>query len=109
VYSVLSLGWHWENPSLLTSATLVRPHPSSHPGGRIAHFYSTTSPLTLLYSNESLREAQRTVRRYEELIKQSGKGGCWVGPKEKKEWEHAKQREWGGTWQIDLGGHALAR
>jgi len=59
--------------------------------GRIAHFYSTTSPLTLLYSNEALRDAQTTVRRYEKLIKESGKSGCWVGPREKKEWEHARQ------------------
>lgn len=62
-------------------------------GGRVAHFYSTTSPLTLLYSRASLMDAQRTVENYQRRIKEAGKRGVWVDEREKKEWEGAKQRE----------------
>jgi hypothetical protein len=61
------------------------------PAGRLAHFYSTTSPLTLFASPAKLKQAQEDVRRYEGLIKENGSKGCWVSKEDKERWEHARQ------------------
>jgi hypothetical protein len=59
--------------------------------GRLKYFYSTTSPLTLLASSAKLEQAQSSVQRYERLIKERGREGCWVGEKERDEYWNAKQ------------------
>lgn len=59
--------------------------------GRLRYFYSTTSPLTLLASSKQLEQAQTDVRRYEGLIKERGREGCWVGEKDRDEYWRAKQ------------------
>ncbi|KAL7419354.1 Sideroflexin FSF1 [Cryptotrichosporon argae] len=59
--------------------------------GRLAYFYSTTSPLTLLASPSTLKQAQEDVRRYEDKIKEAGKDGYWVPLQDKERYDHAKQ------------------
>ncbi|RXK35204.1 mitochondrial protein [Tremella mesenterica] len=59
--------------------------------GRLAYFYSTTSPLTLLATSSELDQAQKDVRKYEASIKDSGPEGYWVGKDEKDKYERARQ------------------
>ncbi|OWZ71571.1 hypothetical protein AYX14_03059 [Cryptococcus neoformans] len=60
-------------------------------GGRLAYFYSTTSPLTLLASSEKLQQAQKDVTRFESQIKENGKAGTWVTREQKAAYDNAKQ------------------
>jgi hypothetical protein len=59
--------------------------------GRLSYFYSITSPLTLFASGSKLEQAQLDVKRYEGLIKESGREGYWVGRLDKERYEGAKQ------------------
>ena len=59
--------------------------------GRVANFYSTTSPLTLFYSNDALLEAQKTAQKYDERIKEAGKKGYYVNAEQKAAYDKAKQ------------------
>jgi hypothetical protein len=47
--------------------------------------------LTLFASSSKLEQAQADVKRYEGLIKESGREGVWVGKTEKDVFERAKQ------------------
>ncbi|WVQ79881.1 hypothetical protein IAT38_001981 [Cryptococcus sp. DSM 104549] len=60
-------------------------------GGRLAYFYSTTSPLTLLASSSQLQQAQKDVTRFEAQIKENGRAGCWVTKEQKEVYDGAKQ------------------
>ncbi|KAK1921732.1 putative mitochondrion protein [Papiliotrema laurentii] len=60
-------------------------------GGRLAYFYSTTSPLTLLASPSTLQQAQADVTKYEAAIKEAGKAGYWVTPSDRDRYWDAKQ------------------
>ncbi|WVW78238.1 hypothetical protein I302_100191 [Kwoniella bestiolae CBS 10118] len=60
-------------------------------GGRLAYFYSTTSPLTLLASSAQLEKAQKDVTNFESHIKEAGKKGYWVNQQHKEIYDHAKQ------------------
>lgn len=64
---------------------------STATGGRLAYFYSTTSPLTLLASSEKLQQAQKDVTRFESQIKENGKAGTWVTREQKAAYDNAKQ------------------
>lgn len=63
-------------------------------GGRLAYFYSTTSPLTLLASSHQLEEAQRDVAKFEGRIKESGRAPCLVSAHERDQYWRAKQCQW---------------
>ena len=60
--------------------------------GRLAYFYSTTSPLTLLASSAKLEDAQKDVKKYEGLIKDAGREGCWVDAQDRDRYYEARQR-----------------
>ncbi|WVN89291.1 uncharacterized protein L203_104512 [Cryptococcus depauperatus CBS 7841] len=60
-------------------------------GGRLAYFYSITSPLTLLASSSQLSQAQKDVVHFESLIKENGRAGTWVSKQQKEVYDHAKQ------------------
>ncbi|WWC59662.1 uncharacterized protein I303_102224 [Kwoniella dejecticola CBS 10117] len=60
-------------------------------GGRLAYFYSTTSPLTLLASSAQLEQAQRDVTHFESKIKEAGRQGYWVNSQQKEVYDNAKQ------------------
>ncbi|WWC68140.1 uncharacterized protein I206_102063 [Kwoniella pini CBS 10737] len=60
-------------------------------GGRLAYFYSTTSPLTLLASSAQLEQAQKNVTHFESKIKESGRQGYWVNQQQKEAYDNAKQ------------------
>ncbi|WVR04765.1 hypothetical protein IAU60_001777 [Kwoniella sp. DSM 27419] len=60
-------------------------------GGRLAYFYSTTSPLTLFASSKQLERAQKDVTHFEAEIKEAGKGGFWVNAEQKAVYDKAKQ------------------
>ncbi|WVQ98244.1 hypothetical protein IAU59_005367 [Kwoniella sp. CBS 9459] len=60
-------------------------------GGRLAYFYSTTSPLTLLASSSELEKAQKDVTHFESQIKEGGRNGFWVNSEQKAAYDHAKQ------------------
>lgn len=62
--------------------------------GRVANFYSTTSPLTLFYSDDSLKHAQQSVNEFDEKIKEAGRKGYFVNAGQKAQYDHAKQRKW---------------
>jgi len=49
--------------------------------------------LTLFYSNDSLKEAQKVVLKYDAKIKEAGRKGYFVGAQQKAEYDHAKQCE----------------
>jgi len=53
--------------------------------------------LTLFYSNDSLKEAQRVVLKYDAKIKEAGRKGYFVGAQQKAEYDHAKQCGFDGT------------
>ncbi|GFZ47923.1 Probable mitochondrial transport protein FSF1 [Saitozyma sp. JCM 24511] len=59
--------------------------------GRLAYFYSTTSPLTLLASTSQLEQAQQDVQHYEGLIKEAGAKGCYVPEQDKERYWNARQ------------------
>ncbi|ORY24019.1 putative mitochondrion protein [Naematelia encephala] len=59
--------------------------------GRLAYFYSITSPLTLLASPTQLQQAQQDVKRFEGMIKESGREGCWVDKSQKDLYDKSKQ------------------
>ncbi|KAK4684940.1 hypothetical protein P7C73_g5221, partial [Tremellales sp. Uapishka_1] len=59
--------------------------------GRLTYFYNTTSPLTLLASSAKLSEAQADVVKFEAMIKEGGKEGCWVTRQDKGRYDNAKQ------------------
>jgi tricarboxylate carrier len=59
--------------------------------GRLAYFYSTTSPLTLLASPAQLDQAVKDVKYYDERIKAAGKQGLWVDRATKEAYDNAKQ------------------
>lgn len=64
-------------------------------GGRLAYFYSITSPLTLFASKDELDKAQETVAETDKRIKeakQQGKG-FWVDSAFKSKYDKAKQCE----------------
>jgi homospermidine synthase len=63
------------------------------PAGRLAYFYSTTSPLTLLASTSQLEQAQQDVQHYEGLIKEAGVKGCYVPEQDKERYWNARQRK----------------
>ena len=63
------------------------------PGGRLAYFYSTTSPLTLFASSSQLAQAQADVQRYDNLIKENGRSGLWVTREVREQYDKAKQRQ----------------
>jgi len=74
----------------------VRPSPlfkTNNQAGRLAYFYSTTSPLTLFASSSQLQKAQKDVTKYEGLIRDNGKKGVWVNGEEKSLYDKAKQCE----------------
>ncbi|WWD07459.1 hypothetical protein V865_005559 [Kwoniella europaea PYCC6329] len=60
-------------------------------GGRLAYFYSTTSPLTLLASSAQLEKAQKDVTNFESKIKEAGQKGYWVNQQQKEIYDNAKQ------------------
>ncbi|WWD00795.1 hypothetical protein V866_007731 [Kwoniella sp. B9012] len=59
--------------------------------GRLAYFYSTTSPLTLLASSAQLEKAQKDVTNFESKIKEAGQKGYWVNQQQKEIYDNAKQ------------------
>lgn len=61
-------------------------------GGRLKYFYSTTSPLTLLASPTTLKQAQNDVVKFETAIKESGKNGYMVDLQTRDRYWNAKQR-----------------
>lgn len=46
--------------------------------GRLQHFQSTTSPLTLLASKQALLQAQGNVQKVDQQVKEAGGRGVWV-------------------------------
>lgn len=60
-------------------------------GGRLAYFYSTTSPLTLLASGQQLEDAVQFARGWDAKIKAAGKDGVWVDADTRDKYDHAKQ------------------
>ena len=66
---------------------------TNNQAGRLAYFYSTTSPLTLFASSSQLQQAQKDVTKYEGLIRDNGKKGVWVNGEEKSLYDKAKQCE----------------
>lgn len=61
--------------------------------GRLQHFYTVTSPLTLFAPRATLLEAQTNVRKAEELIKDGGGRGVWVSPETREKYWNERQRE----------------
>lgn len=61
--------------------------------GRLQHFYTVTSPLTLFAPRATLLEAQTNVRKAEELIKDGGGRGVWVSPETRQKYWNERQRE----------------
>ncbi|ODO07774.1 hypothetical protein I350_03352 [Cryptococcus amylolentus CBS 6273] len=60
-------------------------------GGRLAYFYSTTSPLTLLASSSQLAQAQKDATHFESSIKENGNKGTWVTKEQRDTYWNAKQ------------------
>lgn len=84
------------SPYYTTSCSLPpppTPRAALIPGGRLAYFYSTTSPLTLLASPAQLAQAQKDVEYYDGKIREVGNKGLWVDKATKEKYDDAKQCE----------------
>lgn len=60
--------------------------------GRLQHFQSTTSPLTLLASKASLVQAQSDVQKVEHQVKEAGGRGVWVTSAARETYWKSRQR-----------------
>jgi hypothetical protein len=62
--------------------------------GRLQHFQSTTSPLTLLASRATLLQAQGNVQKVEHQVKEAGGRGVWVTRAAREAYWNDRQCTW---------------